>query len=264
MATESASLSRDDAAVRARVDAEFAADVARVAPRSVPQKLAIACRYLFDQGHAASLAGQVSARLDDGTIWTSSLRAGFGMARVSNLIRVDDDLRVVEGQGMANPATRFHLWVYAKRPDVRSIVHTHPPHASALAITGRQLQVAHMDMMMFHDDLAYLPDWPGVPLANEEGHLIAEALGTRHTILLANHGVLAAGRSIEHATHLAAFFEMAARVQLLAEASGQTIKPVDPAHARDAYQLTNSEPFVNANFDYWARLTLRRHPDVLD
>ena len=76
--------------------------------------------------------------------------------------------------------------------------------------------------------------------------------------------MLAAGRSIEHATHLAAFFEMAARVQLLAEASGQTIKPVDPAHARDAYQLTNSEPFVNANFDYWARLTLRRHPDVLD
>src|SRR5205807_37628 len=117
---------------------------------------------------------------------------------------VDDDLNPVRGTWtMANPATRFHLWVYRHRPDVRAIVHTHPPAASALCMLGEDLVVAHMDQTPFADDLAYLREWPGLPIGDGEGRAIADALGGKRSLLLASHGLLTAGRSVEEAVVLA-------------------------------------------------------------
>lgn len=231
---------------------------------STPQRIALACRHLADEGHARTLAGQISVKNDDGSFWTTNFATGFAEARASNLVRVDESLALLEGDGMANPATRFHMWVYDKRPDVRAIVHTHPPHASALAISGEPLVVAHMDMMMFHDDVAMLRHWPGVPLANEEGRLISEAIGDKNSILLANHGLLTAGRSLEFAVFLAGHLEYAAQVQLLCKAAGYDILPVADELAQDAKRFVTSPKFVEATFDYWCRQIAQRHPDALD
>lgn len=256
------SLQEESASIHERVKAEMAATTAE--PQySRLQKIALACRYLSDQGHATTLAGQISVKLDDGTFWTTEFATGFADASVSNLVRVDADLRVVEGSGMANPATRFHLWVYAKRPDVRSIVHTHPPHASALAMCGQPLVVGHMDMMMFHEDVARLEKWPGVPLANEEGQIISSALGDKNSLLLANHGILTAGDRLEKAVYLAASLENAARLQLLCASSGYKPLPVEAELAAEAKRFLTSVKFVDATFEYWCRQSAKRHPDAL-
>jgi L-fuculose-phosphate aldolase len=55
-------------------------------------------------------------------------------------------------------------------------VHTHLPYCSALSVTGQPLIAAHMDTAMFYDDCAYLPEWPGPPIGDEEGRIIHEAL----------------------------------------------------------------------------------------
>ena len=76
------------------------------------------------------------------------------------------------------------------------------------------------------------------------------------TILLANHGLLAAGSSVEEATYLAVFFERAARMQLRAMAAGgyREVKPELAAEARD-FLLQPS--IVRATFAYWARQASR-------
>ena len=129
---------------------------------------------------------------------TLPLGTEFEEAKPSDFIVVDDDLNVIKGDGIPNPATRFHLWIYKEKPNVRSIVHTHPPATSALSMIGQPLVVAHMDMCMFQDQCAYLPDWPGLPIGDEEGIIISEALGDKKTVLLANHGLLTAGETIEY------------------------------------------------------------------
>jgi hypothetical protein len=58
-----------------------------------------------------------------------------------------------------------------------------------------------MDTTVFHEDCAWLSDWPGVPLANEEGRLISEALGSKRAILLAHDGLLTTGRTLEEAVY---------------------------------------------------------------
>src|SRR6185437_15522293 len=113
---------------------------------TVRQKLALACRMLAADGHDSGLAGQLSARADKPGAYYM-LQFGLGLEEITaeNLLLVDDDLNVLEGDGMPNPSNRFHLWIYRAKPHVNSIMHTHSPYVSALSMIGVPLAVAHMD-----------------------------------------------------------------------------------------------------------------------
>jgi L-fuculose-phosphate aldolase len=227
------------------------------------QKLALTCRIAFDGGHDSGLAGQISARgQKPGTYYTQRLGLGFDEITEDNLLLVDEDLRVLEGEGMPNPANRFHSWIYRAREDVNCIIHTHPPHTAALAMLEVPLVVSHMDTTPLYDDCAFLEEWPGVPVGNEEGEIISAALGDKRAILLAHHGQIATGATVEEACDLAILVERAARLQLLAMSAG-TIRPLDPALAREAHDWTSTDRRSKANFAYYARRALRNHPDCV-
>lgn len=233
-----------------RVSREMDADLPLL-EGSTPELLAACCRILAKENHESGLAGQVTARADKpGTWWTLQFGYGFEEATAERMVLVDEDLKPLRG-GRPNPGTRFHIWVYAKRPDVQAIVHTHAPHASALAATGVGLKTIHMDSAMLHGT-AHLPEWPGVPVADDEGRIISGALGNAKTIMLANHGLLTAGASVEEATYLAVFFERAARMQLLAMAAGG-FKEVRPELAEEARAFLLQPSIVRGTFAYWAR-----------
>ena len=251
---------QDDAASGIRVNADLQDNLAEK-NWPVPLKVALACRKLAAEGHAGTLAGQVTAKADGNTFWTNQISGGFPNIRQTTVIRMDENLKVVEGNGIPNPGVRFHMWIYRARPGINAIVHTHPPHASALSMTGKELAVAHMDVAMFYNDCAYLSHWPGVPVANEEGRIISEALGDKRSILLANHGLLTVGQSLEEATYLAIQLERAARLQLLAESVGD-IKPIRDDHARDAHEFLLQESVVFGTFNAWAEELLRKEPDI--
>lgn len=215
------------------------------------EKLAACCRILAAEGHESGLAGQVTALGEKpGTWWTLKFGLGFEEASGERMVLVDEDLQPLSG-GRANPGVRFHVWIYRKRPDVKAIVHTHAPFASALAATGQPLKTIHMDSAMLHGT-AHLPEWPGVPVADDEGRIISGALGDAKCILLANHGLLATGVSIEEATYLAVFFERAARMQVRAMAAGG-FKEVHSDRAEEACRFLLQPSIVRGTFAYWAR-----------
>ena len=233
-----------------RVGQEMNADLPAL--KLSPQELlAGCCRILAKEGHESGLAGQVTARgPKPNTWWTLQFGYGFEEATAERMVLVDEDLKPLQG-GRPNPGVRFHVWIYGKRPDVQAIVHTHAPHASALAATGASLKTIHMDSAMLHGT-AHLPEWPGVPVADDEGRIISSALLDSKSILLANHGLLTAGSSVEEATYLAVFFERAARTQLRAMAAGG-FREVKPELAAEACRFLLQPSIVRATFAYWAR-----------
>jgi L-fuculose-phosphate aldolase len=254
---------RDKAEYHVRTTDEMQRHLA-LPPWSLRQKIALTCRILAADGHESALAGQITARGDrPGTYWMLSFGLGFDEARASNLVLVDDDLQLLEGDGMVNPSNRFHLWIYRHRPNVNAIVHTHPPYCSALSVVGQPLVAVHMDTAMFYDDCAYLAEWPGPPIGDEEGRIIHEALGDKRAILLAHHGQLVATGTIEEAAVLAVFIERAARMQVLAQSIG-AIKAIDPAIAQEAHDYRLKPRAVAATFHYFARRALRHERDVLE
>jgi L-fuculose-phosphate aldolase len=233
-----------------RVGREMDSDLPELS-LSTEEALAACCRILAREGHESGLAGQVTARAKKpGTWWTLQFGYGFEEAQAERMVLVDEDLQPLRG-GRPNPGVRFHIWIYKKRPDVQAIVHTHAPYASALSCTSSSLKTIHMDGAMLHGT-AHLPDWPGVPVADDEGRIISGALGDAKSILLANHGLLAAGSSVEEATYLAVFFERAARMQLRAMSAGG-FKEVKPQLAEEARDFLLQPSIVRGTFAYWAR-----------
>jgi L-fuculose-phosphate aldolase len=226
------------------------------------EKIALACRILCSNGHESGLAGQITTRESEHVFVTQRLGCGLSEARPSNLLKVDDDLRVIEGSGMANPANRFHVWLYGARQDVRCIVHTHPPYTSALSMLGVPLVISHMDGCSLYENVGFLAHWPGVPVGDEEGKLIAGALGDKSAALLAHHGVVIAGRSIEEACVMALQFERAAMLQITA-GSGGVIRHVQRELALEARDWLRTPARMAATFAYYARCELAKDPQCL-
>ena len=231
---------------------------------SDPRAALTRCAWILaDEGHESGLAGQLTARgPDEGTFWTLPLGLAFDEADEASWLLIDDAMTVLAGDGSfgirePNPATRFHLWIYRARADVQAIVHTHPPAASVLAAAEQPLVVAHMDATPLFDDMAFLPEWPGLPTADREGELIAGGLGTKHAMLLAHHGLLAAGRSVAEAAFLAVFIERMARLQVDAAPLGG-VKPIDAAEARRARDFLRTDRIMGATFSAWSRRAARR------
>jgi L-fuculose-phosphate aldolase len=233
-------------------------------PGEDPRARLTRCAWILAaEGHESGLAGQLTARgAAPGTFWTLPLGLAFDEAEERSWLLIDDALRVLAGEGAhgvrePNPATRFHLWVYRARPDVRAIVHTHPPAASALAAAEQPLVVAHMDATPLFEDTAFLGQWPGLPTADREGEIIAGALSGKHALLLAHHGLLTAGRSVQEAAYLAVFMERMARQQLDAANVGGA-KPVAAEEARRARDFLRTDRIMDITFDAWVRRVERR------
>lgn len=230
---------------------------------SLRQKLALTCRILFENGHDSGLAGQITGRTQNaGEYYTQQLGLGFDEITEDNLLLVDENLTVIEGTGIPNPANRFHSWVYRARPDVQCIIHTHALHTAALGMLEQPLIISHMDNCVLYDDVAFVANWPGVPVGNEEGELISRALGNKRAVMLSHHGLLVAGSSVEEACVLALAFERAAKMQLLASSAGE-IKAIDPALAKEAHDWVLRPKRNSIAFEYYARRMLR-HPHNAD
>lgn len=227
------------------------------------QKLALTCRILFDKGHDAGLAGQITCRSDTPeTFLTQRFGLGFDEVSADNLIEVNQDLEPLNGEGMANPANRFHTWIYKEHPKVNCIIHTHPTYIAALSMLEVPLIISQMDTCALYDDCSFITDWPGIPVGNEEGKLISEALGNNRAVFLAHHGQLVTGKNIEEACNLAVLIERAAKLQLLAMASG-AIQPLPDKLAQEAHDWVSTDKRNKANFAYYVRQTLKNNTDCI-
>jgi len=228
---------------------------------TLQQKMALSARILARQGHGDTLSGQITCRNGDGTMWVNQYGVPIDVVTASDFIRIDGDLNLVEGEGFPNRATRFHHHVYKKRPDIQCAVHSHPPATSALAQVGEELLVSHMDVMAFYEDVQYLPDWPGIPFGDEEGEIISGVLGNHWAALLAHHGLMVGGRTIEEATYRAYFFERAAKMTLdaMAAVGGDMsrLKKTKRDLSVKARDWRISEGPVKAHWNGWAKIVIQ-------
>ncbi len=237
---------------------------------SLQQKLALSARILADHEQGDTLSGQVSCRDvgDDGDVamWTGVYGKSFNEMTNKDFIKIDSKLQVTVGSGAPNLATRFHLHVYRNRSDVNCIIHTHPVYTSALSQLGVPLFISHMDHMALYDDVQFLTTWPGVPFGDEEGAIINRVLAPSHNAaLLAHHGLIVTGRTIEEATYRAYFFERAAQVQLqmMAANGGRmaNLPRVDKNLAEIARDWRIKDGPVKAHYYSWARMTIKDSKD---
>jgi len=228
------------------------------------EKTALACRILVAEGHDTVIPGLVAVRAKEPDVYlTLPIGLGFEEVTPSRLLTVDKNLNVVRGTGKAPKAVGFLIKVLNLRPNSHSIFHTHALYTAALSMLDEPLAVSHMDATMFHNDCAFLREWPGNPVTELEGEIIAGAIGTKRAVLLANHGLAAVGTSVQEAAYMALCFERAAMMQIRARSVGK-LSPLDPELAQDAHDYLTNPSMVSVQFNRFARRALLRDPGCLD
>src|SRR5947208_1034863 len=103
------------------------------------RQITLVCRRLYERGLIAGQDGNVSARLSNGLLLVTPCGVSKVDVREDDLLVVTSDGRAVAGVGRPSSELGMHLRIYARRPEIRAVVHAHPPTATAFAVAGEDL-----------------------------------------------------------------------------------------------------------------------------
>src|SRR5881397_1337641 len=190
------------------------------------QRLAAAFRLFGQFGFDEGVAGHITARdpelLDH--FWVNPFGMHFGQIKASDLILVNDQGDVVQGDRAVNQAAfAIHSQVHAASPDVIAAAHAHSVYGKTWSSLGRLLDPITQDACQFYGDHALFDDYTGVVLDLEEGKRIAHALGDAKAVILRNHGLLTVGHTVDEAAWWFVTMDRCCQSQLLAEAAGTPV-----------------------------------------
>ncbi len=186
------------------------------------EKLIHAGRVLVDEGQGDYVWGHISARLPDGSGRFLMKPGCIGLEELTqdNIITCDIEGERVAGTWPRHNEVYIHSEVMRARPDINAVVHTHPEYAVAFSSLGRPLAAISNDGTMFSAGVPIFAETTDLITDQPRGRAVAKSLGSGNVLILRNHGIVAAGRSIEEAVFLAIKLERACRIQMLAEAAG--------------------------------------------
>ncbi|GHC25003.1 fuculose phosphate aldolase [Gemmobacter nanjingensis] len=170
-----------------------------------------ACRAMNASGLNQGTSGNISLRQGDGMLITPTSLA-YDRMEPADLVTVGPDGRA-SGERRPSSEWRFHHDILRHRPDVNAVVHAHPVHATALALHGRGIPAVHYMVA-----IAGGADIRCAPYARFGTQGLSDvalaALEGRTACLLAHHGIIALGRTLEQALWLAEEIEVLARMYL--------------------------------------------------
>jgi L-fuculose-phosphate aldolase len=170
-------------------------------------------REMLRLGLVSGTAGNVSARHGESILITPAAAPYVRMAE-DDLVVVGPDGQTGDGEGRPSSEWRVHAAIYAARPDVGAVVHTHSVHATAWSFTGEPLDTGTEELEAATGGAILTA--PFAPTGSREIATAAvEALGDRSAVLLGRHGVVAVGASPADALATCVAVERGAQVAWL-------------------------------------------------
>jgi L-fuculose-phosphate aldolase len=169
------------------------------------------CHRVYDKGFVSATDGNISARLENGSILATPTAINKGMVSPDDLVVVDRAGNLISDQRRPSTEFQMHLYIYRERQDVQAVVHAHPPYATGFATARIPLTEC-----LFPEVIVGLGAIPlaqyATPSTTEVVESIAPFVQEANAILLANHGVVTYGRDlldayfkmekVEHAAHI--------------------------------------------------------------
>ncbi|MEO8937059.1 MAG: class II aldolase/adducin family protein [Burkholderiaceae bacterium] len=235
------------------------------------QRLAAGFRLFSKFGFDEGVAGHITARDPEftDTFWVNPFGVHFSQVNVSNLIRCDHEGNVVEGNHPVNTAAFvIHSRVHGARADVVGAAHSHSTYGRAFSTLGCPLAPLTQDACAFYGDHAVYDDFGGVVVDLDEGARIAAALGARKAAILANHGLITVGKTVDEAVWWFITMERSCQVQMLAEAAaartGVAPKQISDASARQSFSIVGSAFAGWFQFQPLYARIVKEQPDLLD
>ena len=178
-------------------------------------------RKLYEQGTINLFEGNISARNGDSILITPSQQNKETMTSDMLAVLGPDGKLMSSNAFRPSSEAKMHLEIYRLRQDIGAVVHTHSVFASAFALAGMPIRSEHAELYMFYGGevpcCAYGTPGTDDVFAEFKRYFVIEQ---RDAVLLANHGLVAAGRDVEEAFSRAEAIEKIAKTTLLARLLG--------------------------------------------
>lgn len=176
-------------------------------------------RLVYQKGWVAANDGNITIRLDSERILATPTGVSKGMMSPDDLIILDYEGKKLEGRLGGTSEIFMHLTVYKMRPDIRGVLHAHPPVATGFATAGRALSQALLPEVIIGLGCVPLAAYglPGTPALTEP---MLPYIPKYDAILMANHGAVTYGEDVWKAFFRMETVEHFARINLVAELLG--------------------------------------------
>jgi L-fuculose-phosphate aldolase len=208
------------------------------------QEVVRVCRLLWERGYVAATDGNVSVRLGPDRLLAtpSGLSKGFLTARELVLTDLEGMLLPESEQAAAGlcPSSelRMHCAAYRQRPDIRAVVHAHPPLATACTVAGVSLDECVLPEVLVN--LGGIPTAPYARPSSADGpRVILDLIAERDALLLDHHGSLTVGKTafeaylkLEKVEHAAQVYLAASQLGAVRELPGEEVRELLAIHRR--------------------------------
>jgi ribulose-5-phosphate 4-epimerase/fuculose-1-phosphate aldolase len=228
------------------------------------QKLACAFRILARGGFSENISGHITWQREPDVdeylvnpwgLWWDEITA-------ADICAVDADARVVAGKWDVTPAIHIHTELHRARPASRVVVHNHPYHVCVLAALGMVPEILHQSGTVYAHDLVFVDEYGGEIDSPELGADLAHAIGDASVVLLANHGIIVTGPTVEETVFRSATIDRACRLAYDVMVTGRDASRL-PAHVVDGTKQSILERGSQVFFAGAVRRLLRDEPEVL-
>ena len=177
-------------------------------------------RRIYNKGFAAANDGNITCRIGENEVLCTPTMHSKGFLKPEDICTIDMQGKQIAGHKKRSSEALLHLEIYRQRADVKSVVHCHPPHATAFAVAREPIpQCVLPEVEVFLGD---------VPISRYEtpgGQAFADTIiplvNRTNVIILANHGTVSFGETIERAYWWTEILDAYCRILMLARGLGR-------------------------------------------
>jgi L-fuculose-phosphate aldolase len=192
-------------------------------------------RRVYQRGFAAANDGNITIRLNDREVLCTPTMVSKGYMKPEDICKVDYEGKQLAGTRKRTSEVLLHLAVYKQRSDVQACVHCHPPHATAFAVAGEPIPkcvLPEVEVFLGEVPMARY-ETPGTQKFAET---IVPFVKDCNTIILANHGTVSFGPTLETAYFNTEIIDAYCRILILARQLGP-VKTFGEQHTRELLDL---------------------------
>ena len=176
-------------------------------------------RRVYSKGFAAANDGNISCRVGENEVICSPTMICKGFMTPDDLCMVDLDGNQLAGTKKRTSEILLHLTIMKHRPDVKAVVHCHPPHATAFAVSGEPIpQCVLPEVEVFMGEIPIAPyETPG---GQKFADTVVPFLKGTNTIILKSHGTVSFGKDLQDAFWKTEILDAYCRILILAKQLG--------------------------------------------
>lgn len=177
------------------------------------RRLAECCHLLYDRHLTVSAGGNMSVRLGEDEILITPSGVNKGLISGDDLVKMDMDGNVISG-GKPSIEHKFHIGIYKENPETNAVIHCHPLYCLALAVKGEDIKSC-----LTPEGVLLLDQVPTIRYETPGSQELVDAVmeyADAPAMLMAKHGAITQGRTLEEAFNRMEELEFQAHLQILA------------------------------------------------